>query len=218
MKKLLVLLVVIASLFITGCTDEGILRLLNYSMEEIWYTINGGGTEWLDSGYQVEYGWDLDDSLFGSEDKKVTVQYGGDYWWWYDYEVTKTVKPGKTVDIDIIGDAGEIEIENNSNTFWIEEVYLAPSSDPYWGDDDLIGDIGPGESVIWKVTTGNWDIKVVDDWGDEFVAWDQYVGPEETLVFDYDGFKRTTTAAADKRANAAKYTEFIEDLCEQREK
>lgn len=218
MKKAVVLLIVLASLFITGCTDEGILRLLNYSRGEIWYRLNDGGLEWLNSGYQVEYSWDLGTGLFGEEDKTVTVQYGGYYWWWDDYEVTEKVKPGKTVEVNIKGDAGEIAIWNNSNIFYVEEVYLSPSSDPSWGDDDLDGDIWPGGTVTWKVTTGYWDILVVDDWGDEFVSYDNYIDQEETLTFEYTGFKKSTTAAADKKANALKYNELTEDRCEQRQK
>jgi len=216
MKRVLIVLIVISALFISGCSDEGVLRLLNYSMQEIWYRIDSGSTNWLASNFQVEYSWDLSTSIFGEEDKKVTVQYGGDYWWWYDYETTRTVKPGKTVSINIKGDAGEIAIWNNSNIFYVEEVYLSPSSDPTWGEDDLIGDIWPGETVTWKVTTDWWDILVVDDWGDEFVSYDNYVDQEETLTFEYTGFKKSKNAVADKKANAATYTELTEDRCEQR--
>lgn len=219
MKKLLILVVVIGSLFITGCTDEGVLKILNNSLDEIWYELDGGATEWLDSNWEAEYTWDLDSSIFGSEDKKVTVKYGGgDQWWWDDYEVTRTVKPGKTVRLEVKGDAGEIAIWNNSTLFWIEEVYLSPSSDLDWGDDDLIGDIWPDEIITWKVTTGYWDVRIIDDVGGIYESFDNYVGPEETITFEYENFKKSSNTAINKKANAAKYTEFIEDLCEQRSK
>ena len=216
MRRVLIGLIVVAALFISGCSDEGILKLLNYSMDEIWYEVEGDFDE-LASGWEVSYSWDITTSIFGDDEKKVTVQYGGGYWFWNDYEVTKTVKPGKTTRIEIIGDAGEIEIENNSSSYYIVEVYLSPSSDPDWGDDDLIGDIWPNNSATWKVTTGYWDIKVVDDYWDVFLSFDNYVGPEETITFDYTGFKKSGSSVADKKANAAKYTELTEDKCEQRQ-
>jgi hypothetical protein len=204
-------------LLITGCSKEGILKLLNYSQEEIWYRIDYGYMEYLPSYTQISYSWDLASSIFGEDDKSVTVDYGGGYWWWYDYTTTRKIKPGKTVSIEIKGDAGEIAIWNNSWSFYIEEVYLSPSSDPSWGLDDLIGDIWPGETVTWKVTTGYWDIKVVDDWGDVFTSYGNYVDQEETIEFEYTGFKKSSAPDSEKKANAANYTELTEDRCEQRQ-
>jgi hypothetical protein len=215
MKKVLWLLALMG-LILAGCSDDGTLRIRNNSLEEIWYEVNNGSTEWLNSGESDSYSWKLSSSIFGEEDKKVTVDYGGGYWFWYDYTLTKTVKPGKTVTVSIIGDAGEIEIWNNSSGFYIYYVWLSPSSDDDWGDDDLQGIIGPGYSVVWKVTVGDWDILLEDDWGDQFDSYNNYIAPETRTTFEYTGFRRASNPVGDKKANAEKYTTRIEDKCEKR--
>lgn len=216
MRKLLIILLFAAALLITGCSDEGTLRVLSYSMDEVWFEVDNGDVYYLYTNEYYDFTWDLSTSLFGDEEKDVTVTYGGGYWFWYDYEVKKTVKPGSTAKVEIIGDAGEIAIWNNSNNFYVEEVYLSPSSDTTWGEDDLVGYIGPGETVTWKVSSGYWDIKLVDDYGDEFVSLDNYINPETTTTFEYTGFKKSSNSASQKKENSKKYKTKTEDLCEMR--
>jgi len=215
MRKALGLLVVLV-LFLAGCSDDGTLKITNDSIEEVWYMINNNDIEWLSSGATDKHTWNLSTGIFGEEDKEVTIDYGGDYWFWYDYQTEKTIKPGKTVTVNIIGDAGEIEIQNISPAYYIVEVYLSPSDDPEWGDDDLLGIIGPGESVVWKVTVGYWDILVVDDYDWEYDSYDNYIAPETRIIFEYDGSKRASNPVGDKKANAEKYTEITIDNCEKR--
>ena len=215
MKKILGLIFILA-LFITGCTDEGFLKINSNSSGDVWYELDNGSTKWLYPGESDLYSWDLSSSLFEEENKEITVTYGGDYWFWYDYETTKTIKPGKTTSVNIIGDAGEIEIWNNSNSFYITEVYLSPSDDLTWGSDDLIGVIGPDESVVWKVTVGRWDIMVVDNYYDEFIELNQNIPAETKLTYMYTGFRRTENANGEKIANANQCTTNTKDLSEKR--
>ena len=215
MKKILGLVFILV-LFLTGCTDEGILRINSNSSENVWYELDYGPTEWLSQGESDLYSWDLSTSLFEEEYKEITVSYGGDYWFWYDYETTKTIKPGKTTSVNIIGDAGEIEIWNNSNSFYITEVYLSPSDELTWGSDDLNGMIGPAESVVWKVTVGSWDIRIVDNYDDEFIKLDQYIPAETKFTYMYTGFRKTENANGEKIDNAKNCITITKDLCEKR--
>ena len=215
MKKVLGLVFILA-LFLTGCSDEGILRISNLDADYGWFTINDGLTEWLNPGHSYEKSYDLSTSIFGDEDKKVTVEYGGEYV--FTERVTKTIKPGSRSSVEFETNAGEIIIWNDSDYFYIYEVYLSPSEDSSWGLNDLSGDIGPGESVTWNVTPGWWDILVVDDWGDEFYSFDNYISIEETLTFYYDGFKSGGDPIQLKIENAKKYTKQIVDRVQQKDK
>ena len=215
MKKVLISFIVLVALFISGCSDTGILRITNWSSQLAWYIL-GGNEYWLDGGYYIEHEWDLSTSIFGDEEKNVSVQIGGEYI--FNEVISRTVKPGSTVKIDIDTNAGEIIIWNDSYSFYITEVYLSPSSDPYWGSNDLSGTIGPGQWVSWYVTPGWWDILVVDDWGDEFYSFDNYISIEYTLWFYYDGFKSGGDPVQLKLENAAKYTEQTKDRVQQNEK
>lgn len=217
MKKLLIIGIVIASLLITGCSKEGILKLLNYSQEEIWYRIDYGYMEYLPSYTQISYSWDLASSIFGEDDKSVTVDYGGGYWWWYDYTTTRKITPGSTSKIDIYTNAGEIIVWNESDDYTILEVYLSPSDDISWGSNDLMGTIEIGQWVSWYVTPGWWDLLVVDNCG-EFIIFDIYIGLGDTYIYYFDGLKSGEDTAQMKLENAKKYTEQTKDRVQQKEK
>lgn len=269
MRKTLGLLVVLV-LFLAGCSDDGTLKITNETLNQIWFTINDGAEEILNSGNSYSKSWELSTSIFGNEEKDVTIDYGFDgvlshsvtktveagsttkfviesedgtllinnltsreVWFtindgaevtldigesyskswelleddiinvdvayegfhvFYD-EVEETVEAGNTTTLHIYADGGAIEIWNNSLTFYIEEVYISPSVDPFWGDNLITVPIGPGESVTWTVTEGDWDVQVVDDYGDVFESLWNYIALDETVIFEYTGFKRVDKPA-----------------------
>jgi len=215
MKRILGLVFILA-LFLAGCSDEGTLRIFNLDADYGWFTINDGLTEWLDAGDSYERSYDLSTSIFGDEAKTVTVDFGGEYV--FTESVSKTIKPGSTTTVQFETNAGGIEIWNDSYSFYITEVYLSPSSESSWGYNDLSGEIGPGETVTWYVTPGYWDIKVVDNYDDEFIALDEYIELEVTSIFYYDGFKRSNDPEAEKLANSKKYNTNFEDRVQQNDK
>lgn len=216
MKKGLVILLFAFALLITGCSDTGTLRITNWDAYDGWFTLNDGAITWLDAGYYYEEEYDLSTSIFGDEEKKITVEYGGEYV--FTERVRKTVTPGSTAKVEFETNAGEIIVWNDSEGFYIYEVYLSPSSDTTWGINDLSGYIGPDEWVSWYVTTGFWDIKIIDDYGDEFVYYDQYIGVEETYWFYYNGFRKSSDPEAEKLENSKKYNTHIEDRVQQNDK
>lgn len=212
MKKLFVLLAILV-LFITGCTDDGVLRINNNSSEEVWYQLNYGTTQWLSPGQSDSHSWSLSSSLFGEEDKDVTVTYGGGEWFWYDdYTVEKTIKPGKTTTVEIIGDCGEIEIANQTASTSIWYVYISPSSDPDWGPD-LLGStiLYPGYSISWTATTGYWDIMFEDENGYDYTFMNEYIYAETTHTFNFvDYMSRSVDSIGEKIINSQKYSEKVE--------
>lgn len=216
MKKGLILVLFAVALLISGCSDTGTLKIINWDAYDGWFTINDGSLTWLDAGYFWEKDYELSTSIFGEEEKKVSVEYGGEYV--FTQSVNKTVKPGSETKVEFETDAGEIIIWNDSNSFYINEVYISPSSDPTWGFNDLIGTVGPNQWVSWYVQPGTWDIKVVDNYGDEFTSLNNLISIEQTMTFYYDGFKKSGDAAAEKLANSKKYDTITKDKVQQNDK
>jgi len=218
MKKLFVLLSVLI-LFIVGCTDDGVLRIKSNSSEDIWYQINYGTTEWLLPGQSESHSWSLSSSLFGEEVKDVTVTYGGGEWFWNEsYEVEKTIKPGKTTSVEIIGDCGEIEIVNQTASTSIWYVYISPSSDPDWGPD-LLGTqiLYPGYSISWIATTGYWDIKFVDENGYPYTFMNELITAETTNTYTFvDNLARSEDSISEKITNSQRYLEKVEGKIRQK--
>ena len=192
MRKTLGLLVVLV-LFLAGCSDDGTLKISDETAREIWFSINDGAEITLDVGESYSKSWDLSTSIFGSEEKDVDVAYEG-YHVFYD-DVEKTVEAGSTTKLRIFADGGAIEIWNSSTAFYIEEVYITTSDDIFWGDNLITVPIGPGESVTWTVTSGDWDIQIVDDWGDVFESLWNYIALDQTTQFEYTGFKKVDKPA-----------------------
>jgi hypothetical protein len=215
MKKLLGLLFVLM-LFITGCTDDGILRITSNSSEDVWYQLNYGTTTWLSSGTSDSHSWNLSSSMFGEEDKNVTVTYGGGEWFWYDtYEVDKTIKPGKTSNVQIIGDRGAIKIVNETFETSIHQIYISQSSDPEWGNNLLTDPfqpfLNPGYYALWYASEGYWDIKLVDENGYIYTIMNEMVSPEITNIYTFeDDTNRSLDSIKEKMINSQKYSERSE--------
>ena len=214
MKKILGLVFVLV-LFITGCTDDGVLRITSNSSEDVWYQLNYGTTTWLSSGESDSHSWSLSSSMFGEEDKNVTVTYGGGEWFWYEsYEVDKTIKPDNTSNVEIIGDSGEIKIVNNTNSTSIWYVYISPSSSSDWGNDLLGNDIlYPDYYISWLVTTGLWDIRLIDENDYEYFFWEEQINPETLYEYSFTDAKRSSDSIGEKITNSQKYTEKVEGKC-----
>ncbi len=70
--------------------------------------------------------------------------------------------------------AGRIEIENGTGSYDIYYVYISRMNDSDWGDDWLGSSeiITPGYMESFNVRDGDYDIKLVDEDGDEYILWD----------------------------------------------
>ncbi|MCF7858916.1 MAG: hypothetical protein K9N07_06265 [Candidatus Cloacimonetes bacterium] len=212
MKKIVGFIYILA-FFITGCTEDGVLRVHNRNADYGWYIIDSGLTMWLQPGEYDEKNYGLSKSIFGEEEKNVTVEYGGEYV--FPMTVNKTIRPGSTTTLQFETNAGGIEIWNDSNSFYITEVYLSPSSETTWGANDLNGEIGPSEWQTWYVSPGYWDIQVVDNYDDVFIAMNEYITLETTSVFYYNGFRKSKDPALEKLINSSNFSIITEDKVEQ---
>ena len=214
MKKVLWLLVLMG-LVLAGCSEDGTLRITNFSNYSAWFQLGSGGfTNNLSSGQVYEKDYTLSTSIFGDEDKKVTVTYGGDFV--FTDQVNKTIRPGSTSKVNIYSDAGVIRIENETD-YDIVEVYLSACDDISWGDNDLTGTIGYNEYVEWLVSPGCWDVKFYDEYGFYYIIWEIYIDIEDkytiTLVPSMKGSKDGDDV---KAMNALQCKTETIDKCEQK--
>ncbi len=196
MKKLLWLMLPVLLLSLTGCKDDGTLVVRNSGNGWLNVRVDGGGIYELDPWEYLTSSWSLGTSILGNDSRKVLVEYSGLYV--FSGSARVTVTAGETRKFSVYSDGGAIRIYNDSSIFTIEEVYLEPSSNVQWGNDDLDGDIDPGESCTWTVTPGYWDVKVVDDWGDEFFSYNNYIDYDELLSLSYTGFRASGAGRSEK--------------------
>ena len=176
--KISYLLIVI---IIAGCTAEGDIKVYNKTSE--WLDVSIDGDYYYLNAYEyAKKSYDLDDNIFSHEERDVTVSGEGLVKW--GFSENYTVKPDETKKVNIYADCSAIKIYNNSyNT--IVSIYLSPSSDTEWGNDDLSGYIYPGEVHSWRISTGYWDIKVVDEYYNYATSFDNYIGTGVVYMFTY---------------------------------
>jgi len=187
MKRLLWLILPVMLLSLTGCKDDATLVVRNSSDGWLNVRVDDNGIYELDPWDYLTSTWSLSTSILGDDSRKVLVEYSGLYV--FSGSTRVTVTAGETRKFSVYSDGGAIRIYNDSNIFTIEEVYLMPSSESGWGEDDLYGEIGPDEYSTWTVTPGYWDVMVVDDWGDEFYSYSNYIDYDELLSLTYTGFR-----------------------------
>jgi hypothetical protein len=70
--------------------------------------------------------------------------------------------------------AGTIEIENGTGSYDIYYVYISRVTDDDWGEDWLGSSeiIIPGYMRSFNVHDGDYDIRLVDEDGDEYILWE----------------------------------------------
>lgn len=119
--------------------------------------------------------------------------------------------------MNIYADAGAIKVWNNSY-YTIASVYLSPSSDCYWGSDELSGYIYSGHTHSWRVSPGYWDIKVVDNYGDSATSYDNYIGVGCVYWFTFYGYNSASSKSSCfndlKNKNNFNFDFIIKDLVE----
>jgi hypothetical protein len=178
--------------FVTIDNVYGCLDIESFSLNaDMWVSINNGPTEIIPA-------WGDLTKFYDPVGISVTKQIDFNGYTVFEGSVSATVIEDNYTRVDIHPDAGCIWINNTSSSFYIEEVYLSPSYEGTWGSNDLYSDIYPGEFFTWTCTSEmSWDIKVVDDWGDEFTFFDVFLATDQVFVYDYTGFPAAANPAAD---------------------
>jgi hypothetical protein len=167
----------IVSLTLMSCEEDGELRIRNRTNSHIWFSVNQANQQQLE-------GW-TNWSRYYSEDTEVTIDFNGNFV--FANSITRNVYKGLVTTIDITADGGAIKVINDSTTT-ITEVYLSPSDDTSWGENDLVGTITPNGEVLWTVTPGQWDIKLLDNAMGTFYLYDQTVTLDQTTDLLFSSF------------------------------
>lgn len=171
MRNVLIPVLLIALLFtLSGCVDDGELRIRNRTAAKLYLSVDNAPAESLVAWSN----W----SKFYSVDRSVVISYNGDYV--FDNSITRDVRSGLVSTVDIQPDAGAIHLTNDQN-ITISEMYISPTGNPDWGDDELTGELNLGQSTLWTATAGNWDIRIVDTNHITHYLYNQVVTLNQTL-------------------------------------
>lgn len=176
MKKIPLLLTLVLALLLFACEDDGELRIRNRSTTDVNVTLD------YESSLVIRPSENY--SRFYNTNQDVRVSYDGLYL--FSGVQNRYVELGSVNVLTLISDGGAILLVNSSNRT-ITNVYLSPSGDVSWGQDDLSGDIAPGASVSWTVTEGFWDIKVKNNLGQEYSVFSKQVLKDSTFTHIHEG-------------------------------
>jgi len=176
MNKIPLLMVLVLALLMGACEEEGELRIRNRSTTDVNVTLDYESSRIIRPSENY--------SRFYNSDQDVRVAYDGLYL--FSGVQNRYVEMGTINVLTLVSDGGAILLVNGSNRT-ITNVYLSPSGDVSWGDDDLSGDIAPGASVSWTVTEGSWDIKVKNNLGQEYSVFNKQVLKDSTFTYIHEG-------------------------------
>ncbi len=87
--------------------------------------------------------------------------------------------------------AGRLQITNSTGGYSIWYVYISPTSADSWGNDWLGSSetISSGYSKTFTVPNGSYDVKLIDEDGDEYIVWNMPISGTVTwnVTLDYLG-------------------------------
>ncbi len=172
--------------------DCGRLRINNNSDNTLYITFNGKSSISLDSNSYDTFRVSLPDGESGH----TSFDYEGLYV--FSDNATIPINSDELSTFTASADGGAIKINNNSS-YSIQNIYFSPVSSSSWGADVLNGNLYNGNSAIWTVGHGDWDIKVVDDYGDAYFIYDEHVNINQTLDINFFDKKSSEWNKNDKK-------------------
>ncbi|MCF7911958.1 MAG: hypothetical protein K9M99_05485 [Candidatus Cloacimonetes bacterium] len=192
--------------FVQIDNQYGCLDIESYSQSaDMWVNIDYGPSEIIPAWGDLTKFYDPTGLT-----QNVYVQYNG--YTFFEGATLETVIEDGYTRLDLSPNAGCIWVNNNSLSYYITQVYMTPSSQSTWGDDVLPSTIGPDEFFAWSVTPNIlWDLKVVDNYGDEFPFTGLNVQTDDVYIYNYTGFReaKSLTADQDKIDNAKNYESTV---------
>ena len=130
----------------------------------------------------------------------VTLEYNGYHVFSGQTELVLNQFLTDFYDIDATG--GAVKIINNSTQTDITEVYIAMSEDEFGGEEVLDGILEHEDSAIWTVTSGNWDVLLVDNWGNEIVHLNNYVQLDNTVTISFRSIESPAASFVRRKGKA----------------
>lgn len=210
LKHIPVLIILLFAFVLSSCTDDGELKVNNQTSGVLQITVAGQTAE-LDAQQSFSKKWELSKTIFSAEEKEVAIS--GEGLFKREFETTVKVKAGEKKTVNIDPDAGVIRVENLSSSTNINEIYLSPSSEQYWGSNALSGFLPPNYYIMWRVSPGDWDVKIVDENNQEYYAYQQTVYVDQMLVLRYNPSEQSHFAPAqDRKASGGRINTTVNKL------
>ena len=76
------------------------------------------------------------------------------------------------------GAKAPITVTNDLGSWNIHEVYIGPSTESDWGNNLITEVLEPGDEFTLMVKADNYDIKLIDEDGDEYIKYLVAVGAD----------------------------------------
>lgn len=185
MQKIMILALLILMAFaVMACEEDGELRIRNRTSARVNFTVDDANPQQLESWTN----W----SRYYSEDRVVQVQYQGDYV--FTNTLERSIYKGLVTTIDINPNGGAIRLINNGNNV-INAVFLSPSSETEWGEDDLMGILEVNGEAQWTLTPGQWDVRVIDSTNTSYYKLGVTVTVDQTINLPLSTFTKSATKA-----------------------
>lgn len=164
-------IVLVLSMGLLGCTQSGYLTIENNSAAGISVSVNGDDENINagdDQAWEYEFpGFVL--NLIQQKSEDVDIDYAG--WFVLPDSDTVTVEAGDDITYDVDPDAGVWSVQNNSSVI-ITQVFITESTNPSWGDNLVSGGIGTGQRADFgPLPPIPFDMRIVDNNG---TYWELY--------------------------------------------
>jgi hypothetical protein len=170
------------------------LMISNDTNSLTWFSIDSADNIMLEA--------DEDYRLFFQDivPNQITLEYNGYHVFSGQTELVLNQFLTDFYDIDATG--GAVKIINNSTQTDITEVYIAMSEDEFGGEEVLDGILEHEDSAIWTVTSGNWDVLLVDNWGNEIVHLNNYVQLDNTVTISFRSIESPAASFVRRKGKA----------------
>ncbi len=194
------IIVILSLLLLTACTDEeSSLTVVNSTLTESEVRIDDF-VYFIEAGESVTENWKISNSIFEDNQRKIYLRVK-EKMFMFSEEGYYAISSGKNYRKVLVNNAAGLRIVNNAISGRIIAVYIAPSSDINWGTNKIDEDITNGNKMDWNLTSGLWDIKIIDDMNNEITSYDYNYEIGKLRTINYTGIGRTvTTDVKEKKA------------------
>lgn len=177
MRHALLALLAALAIMVSACDTDGELRIRNRTAAEIYISVDDAAPHTIPSWAN----W----SKYYPKDETATITYSGNYV--FANTITREVRQNLVTTVDIEPDGGAFSLRNDGSQA-LTEVYISPTGEPNWGDNDLSNNLAPGDSTLWTVTEGSWDLRVVASNLTTYFKYNQPIVKNSTTYLDLSDF------------------------------
>lgn len=174
----LLFLILFTALSASACiVRDAELRIRNRTASDIWVSVDNAEPRKISE-------WANWSSLF-RESRQVSVSWIGNFV--FPQTESLKIRSGLLSTLEIQPSGGAILLKNDG-TNQLLELYISPSDELDWGPNNLGGVILEGQSKLWTLTEGVWDLKLVDSQHREFFKYRVDVALNQSSNVNFSDF------------------------------